>query len=354
MKVYNNSIMIKSYKLMIIFCIFAVRCTTTHQGIQDRLESAKLIHGRVISEPVEIYSEPLRMIYNSPFLIFSVNKGDKLVTVFNTESQVISNQIGSKGMGPNELMMVGNIQNSPDNSNIFIFDIIRKSIYSIDRDQITNTEIELLEQVSVGSQAQQAFFIKKNTHLINGPIPTGRFIMFKNGEIASNFKKFPNFPTDVKDTVHLNMGYNNYSAFRPDGRGFANIIFSTEIIECFSIRNDAIEQKWSHEWSMKPFRVYQVGPASGIENSDAAFGFKNLCVNNQHIFCTYSDIPMRESNGFSAHGHYLIQFDWDGNIDNIYKLDYPLRTIAVSEDGSKLFGTTKINHDVKIVEYNLN
>ncbi len=46
-------------------------------------------------------------------------------------------------------------------------------------------------------------------------------------------------------------------------------------------------------------------------------------------------------------------FNWEGKLKRVYQFDYPIRTIAVSEDGKKIWGTSIIEDDIKIIEYGL-
>lgn len=343
---------IRPFFLLALLLTITPCCVNTDDKPENYLESASYITGQVISENTEIFLEPSRMTYIPPYLIFSNPRGERLITVYDCKKDVILNNIGPRGMGPQELMMIGNIHNYDKNKRIALYDIIRKEIYSIDKDQLLSPNAEMIKEAAISMNASQAFLIDETgLHILNGPLHTGRFLMFHKGIIQSRYNDFPKIPVDVTDTTFLNMGFQNFSAISPNGKMLANIVPNSEILEGFSFENNHIKNTFSKHWSMKPFGLIQDGPVSGVSHSSQATGFKNLAVNDNHIYCVYSNVPLEDNKDLAAYGEFLFCFDWKGNVKKVYKLNWPLRTIVVSEDDGSLIGTTRINNEIRLVEY---
>ena len=317
--------------------------------LKEEIKKAEKIKGTIISKENEIWTEPLRMAYSEPYLVYYSRKGNKIIKIFNTEKGIITNEFCNIGKGPQELIMIGNIQAS-ENNGINVFDISKKTIYKID---INNGQLTKL--AFINENASQAFITKNEKNFIaNGILHNGRFNLYKENKLLYSYKKFPNIGIEKNnDTIFMNLGYQNVSALSPNQTKMANIVFESEIIEAYNITNNKIINKWKHEWSMKPFKSKKIGSALMAIHSKKAFGFKSICVNDNFIYCVYTNKTMKELKPLTASGKHLIIFDWNGNISKIFELDYLIRTIAISNDGKKLFGTTTINDDIKIIQYDL-
>jgi len=339
-------------KISVIYSIlFSLSCCNTdskESTIKNELKNAEFIKGKIISKDNKILKEPLRMVYIDPYLIYYASNNGKAIKKFDTNQGIVTDTFCNIGKGPQELMMIGNFQVS-QNSQISLYDIIKKKIFTID----INTG-ELTKRVTLKEQASQAFLVEeKNGYIINGIFHNCRFKYFQDDSLVSTFKIFPQFEHQNDDTIFLNLGYQNFSAISPDCKKIANIIYESEIIECFYIDSSTFRREWSHEWSMLPFTMVKIGQSQMAKHSENAFGLKNMAVNNDYIYCVYCKLPVKETKPLTASGKYLVVFKWNGDIYKTYELDYPVRTIAVSKSGKKLFATSIINNDVKILQYEL-
>lgn len=345
---HNKRILFK-LTLILIVQVLITNCTdNVNIKFSEKLNEAKKITGKIISQENEILSEPLRMGYSEPFIIYFSGKGDKVLKIFDTNKGVVKRGLCNEGMGPQELMMVGSIQVS-DKHGICLYDIVKKKIYTLNL-----STGKLTKRGETKENASQAFLMDDlNQYILNGVFHNGRFKVYKKDSLVFNYKKFPKLGTENRDTIIMNLGYQNFSAISPNHQKFANIVFNSEIIEGYSLADNIIVEKWRHELSMLPFKPRKIGDGLIVAHAEEEFGFKNMAVTNEFIFCTYSNLSIDELKPFTASGKFLFKFDWEGNILKVYELDYPVRTIAVSANGKNLYGTTILNDDIKILKYDL-
>ncbi len=335
--------------IIILLTTMLFSCQNKSSELIDKLATAEQIKAEIISKKNDILSEPLRMVYSDSLLIYSTENNEKMIECFNIDKKKVITDFIDRGNGPNELMMIGSF-NISDKSNIYVYDIIKKSVYELKVDSGI-----LREQITLKESGYQAFFVEDNEFCIsNGIFPDGRFKLYKDGKLIDTYKKFPTILKQNNDTIFLNMAYQNFSSISPDGNKFANIVFNSEIIEGYSIIKGKIQNNWLHEWSMEPVSRKTIGDGDMAIQSENSFGFKNLAVSDKYVYATYSEKSIKETSPMTANGKYLFVFDWSGNLKKTFLLDYSVRTIAVSQDGQYLFATAIIENDVKILRYKLN
>jgi hypothetical protein len=325
-----------------LLIFFSCHDKTNNKDIITKLSNAKPIKGEIISYDDQILGEPLFMICKDSLLIYYSGMGDKLIEIFNINNKTIQKVI-NKGKGPQELMMIGGFNRK--DKDVYLFDIIKRSIYQFD------IKSNLLTKISeLTDNSSQAFFISKDMYISNGTFSDSRFNLYY-GNGMFKYKDFPKIGIKSNDTILMNLGFQNISFLSPNGKRLANIVFNSEILECFTVHDSTIKLDWSYELSMMPYKERKIGDGKMAVHSDESFGFRNLCVNNDLIYTIYSDETVEQSKPNTASGKYLIVFNWEGEIIDVFLLDYEIRTIAISENGNFLLGATISNEDIKIVKY---
>jgi hypothetical protein len=333
--------------LNLIFLYSLSSCNKPESIIVNKLHEAKKIEGKIISKTNEVLSEPLRMVCSSPFLIYSTGNNDKMIEYLNINSGTVINKVFNQGRGPNELMSIGSLQKAAGNE-VFVCDHINKKVFSTIYDSCL-----LIKEAMFKDNVHQAFSLKNNLFVANGFFHDGRFKLFSNDTLLFNYHELICDETKIQDTSFINMGYMNFSSVSPDETKFANIIFNTEVVETFLVENDSIKKIWSLQGKLFPVTPLRIGKGTMAQQSEETFGFKNLCVTNRFIYCSFSKENFKKLIPNTANANYLFVFSWNGEIHTIYLLDHSVRTIAISPDDRLFYGTTIIDNDVKIVEYAL-
>lgn len=333
--------------LNLIFLCLLSSCNKPESILVNKLHEAKKIEGKIISGSNELLSEPLRMVCSSPFLIYSTGNNAKMIEYLNVNSGTVINKVFNQGRGPNELMSVGSLQDATGNE-VFVCDHIKKKVFST-----IYGSCSLIKEAMYKDNVHQAFSLKDNLFVANGFFHDGRFKLFSNDTLLYNYQELIYDESNIQDTSFINMGYMNFSSVSPDKTKFANIIYNTEVVETFLVENDSIKKIWSFHGKLFPVTPLKIGSGTMAQQSEGTFGFKNLCVTNRFIYCTFSKENIENLIPNTATANYLFIFSWNGIIHTIYLLDHSVRTIAISPDDRLFYGTSIIDNDVKIVEYAL-
>lgn len=327
-------------------------CKEQVSEIQSKLSNSIILEGKIISQDGSLFKEPLQMVQHGNYLIYYTAGEKTLFKVFDCILGKVIAEYIEAGVGPGELMMIGSMQGPDSLGGIHIYDVVKKSVYELYICKSNPIHYNLNMHTQIEDGGMQAFVLDTAGLIVmNGPFSDSRFRLLRNGKVISKYKKFPSFDVSIKDTAHLNTGFFNLSAVNIFDHKMANIVYTSEIIEAFEITNNQILPIWSHEWSFKPITERTVGNGTMVVQSNDSFGFKSITVNKSNIFCIYSNLTYAENRNLEAHGKYLVIFNWEGGLEEVFELDHFLRTISVSEDGKKLYGTSIIDTDIKIIEY---
>lgn len=330
------------------------------QDINELIQNARPIEGKFVSEAEDLYTSAELMVFLDPYLILYTPREEWLISVYDVDKKTFVNKFAKDGRGPEEFLMLYSMYVSSDKTKVLFWDAGKKELFSVSYDELTKPDLKILSEARFRDQFLHLFKLDDNDcYLGSGMIQEGRFVTYCNGEKADIYRVFPqlNILKDDQaknaDTIHLNMACVNSPSIKPDGALLANIIRTSEILEVFKYEYGIIQQIWSHEWSIEPQTLESIGGGAAIVNQNSnAHGFEEITVSNEHIFCTYNEIPYSErASGYVLHGNYIFKVDWDGDIESVFSLDHPLRLISVSPDGKRLFGIATIDNNIRIIEY---
>lgn len=338
---------------VIIVGLSLIGCKTDNkETLSAEIDHAVPLKGEIVSLRGQIFTEPLRMVYHNPYLIYYSAKEDQLIKYFDTERGVVTKRFCNKGKGPGELLSVGNMQ-TIGNDRVYIYDMGKKQFFSFN--VANGTLMKLFTTEPIVSQV--FIFPDRKLFFADGIFPDSRFRLYDyQGNIVEKIKRFPDFKdVDHTDTIFLNMGYQNMTSVSPDGQRVANIVYNGEIIEGYKFnRYNKLVADWRKEWSIVPFTPIGNENMQMVQHSLQSFGFRNIATNNELICCVYSKKSVKESIPRTASGDYLVLFNWKGSIKKVFQLNIPVRTIAITPDSKYVFGSTIIDDDIKIVKYEIN
>ncbi|MDX9929597.1 MAG: BF3164 family lipoprotein [Bacteroidales bacterium] len=355
----------KTYALMIsqsvlIMTLFCYCSSENVQEISQHIKNASPIEGKIISKSEELYVSPQLMVFFDPYLILYSPREEWLISVFDVDRKTIVNRFAKFGRGPQEFQMLYSIYVSSDKAKVYFWDAGKKELFSVLCSELTSSDVTLTSEARFQERFLHLFKLDENDcYLASGLISEGRFVTYCNGEKTDIYRIFPKFSVlqadqlNQADTVHLNMACINVPSIQPDGKLFANIIRSSEILEVYKAEDGRIQQIWANEWGIEPQTLESLGGGATVVNQNwNAHGFEEISVSNTHIFCTYNEIPYGErESGFVLHGNYIFKTNWDGEIESVFSLTHPLRVISVSTDGKRFFGIATIDNDYRIMEF---
>lgn len=364
------SILWKYKKLYAILLIFQLFCCQTEQYsnvISFKREDAPEIlplNGESIALDLDSLTLPLfyHLFRDSLILVENIKANPYFVDVYSLSNKRLVRRIARQGEGPTEFLSVRVMNRAPINNNFSIFDISTKSVGFVSMDEKGEFQI---------------------TKKIDLPQNTGDFISIDAVRLLGfndSYLETEKFSNKVSPLFYLStdMATSKEQLQKIDSQRFA--FFSANVSSAqlaFSKKNDCI---WMIDKHRDKIQIFDTnlklkksikGPdfiePDIIQNIDKSLGFKNHIDYDSYYSCAYTDdyiyllyLGIVGTYGIKGEGFYykpseIFKFNWDGELQSIYKLDRFLYGITIDKAGENIYGTTSIGfgEKVELVKYKL-
>lgn len=316
--------------LLIIFTVFFYSCSKNVQ------KESFIDLSKEKTLPIE-FGLPISISLYSNYLFVTDFYGeDGLIKVVDIEKEKQINSFAEKGEGPNEVLMVANIDYAPTiDENLYVFDQANNSLQIFDFDSLT-----------LGRQKypKDRFRINENyrfyemARVENGFVATGfienkKFILLNDSlQEKGHGGTYCTKPSeDIPDMLHAIANYGKFYVSN-NRKVIVNIIYSAGIISCYRINRDSsISLLWENTLNKMEYKV--VGESF---RNIGKMGYLAVSLTDKFIYALYSGMP-EDKDAIATYGKEIHVYDYNGKIVKKYMLDTPSIGICVTEDDADLY-----------------
>ena len=357
------------YPFLFVLLIYAC-----HQKQQDLAGSEDEV--TIVSEwiPIELNGKqrkqllvPAEMLVIDTLLVIRNAQIDELFTLVDLKNQTLINHFGRKGRGPKEFTSTSKMVRSvvPRSFEFFESNVCRVARVNLDS-VIAGTEnyFEILTKFEVKgkwnevesfSKPLSAYFLKDSLFLVIDYLKDG---MIGIRDVSTNTTRvFFEYPDNELNNINPQVKHHVYQhIFRkhPSKPLFVNAFFHSDWIKIYTLKNNSLEDVYSHYTFLPQYRNSNDGGAPSYLIT-GKIGNVNMDVNSQNIYVLKSDVEQKDafnegSMDFSI--NQLFVYDWEGEKVAHYQLPHNIETFAVDENNKYLYALIS-DPEPKIAKYTL-
>lgn len=298
---------------------------------------------------------PKEMFVSNSFLIVIDSKPQKeykFVNVFSIEGKFISSFV-DKGNGPKEMIYPSSIDSDPfDKEKFWVFDA---SLYRFIRLSLKTKSVEEYIPINRGIPYNGIKLSNGNISSLGFGLTNGRYALYDStGQLINEVGEIP--PGKMKNIpvpVHL-VAFQGKIRKCPDNLKIVISSRFTDMIEVYSLDGSLMKRFFGPIEKLPIYETVEIGdnPVMALDDKKSFFGYIDICVTNRNIYALYSGRTRPEYSQKAPYGNTIHVFDFEGNIQKVYKTDEDLFAISVNANDSLLFGIQHYNR-VSIIKYKL-
>lgn len=301
---------------------------------------------------------PSAFLVTNDYLILNDDKADKLLNIYDLKSNNLLKSFGTLGQGPSEFIGVRQIiQDQEDNDSFWIYDISTRKIkkYNIknvlDDNFYPDKIINLTSECGVPSNL---IFTSDDRIFGVGIYFKCRIAIFNmNGAFIKSVGDIPVKLKKEEFAFQHSHGFDgNFIIKKKTKEIFISPIIGS-IIEKYSIDGKLIRTLVGPDPFYPEYNIVPAGKSYSMAyNKNTRKGFIDIKYNEtlDRIYVLYSGIyQFNKEKIQSSYGKYIYVLNNKDEIVEKIELDTPISRMNISNDGSKIYGTTEL--EVRIFNY---
>ncbi|MEA4887487.1 MAG: BF3164 family lipoprotein [Bacteroides graminisolvens] len=338
------------YLLAVIFILWGCNernCDKDFFCNKTKIDYKLLIRENQLQDPWDI------LLLDST-LVVANEKGEPLLETYTLEGSRLTSFL-SKGNGPKEILMIGNLQKSIQKKKLLVYDLFKKKFMQYDLGS-TSHEVKLdttfnyLKQLEDSIVIFDKLFITKNYIIGESRSPEGRIaLMNQDGSLIRYGGEYlRKTETKISDFENANL-YASGITVKKDGSMLALATYTAGMIDVYSIKNNSIILNWNyHEFLPEHLYIIEMGETFRAAITDETrYGYADIESTDKLVYALYSGRKVKEKD--YSFGSIIRIFDWNGSIGLELHSDINLRRITVSEDNQYIYAIAKDKDDFTCV-----
>lgn len=248
---------------------------------------------------------------------------------------------GRDGEAPGEFRTPWSLVTAPDRAGAaWVYDIALRRLTLIEPARLGHVSADDPATVTLYSDAviTDPAWLATNELLALGHFSRGRFGRFDTeGRMLGTAGALPETEREVPPTV-LQHAWQGRMARRPDGALLAVGYRHAGRLEIFSFDGELVRRAAVPFEFLPRFWVeeYPDGPGLGT-GDDLRFGYVHVAATRDRIYGLFSGRLRGPSKGLGPYGQHVHVFDWEGRLQDVWRLDSDALAIAVSVEAKALY-----------------
>lgn len=290
----------------------------------------------------EFLAMPRRLTVAGGYLVVSDMASDQSIHVFDRDSGLHVGSFGRRGDGPGEFMTFPELSVVPGQTDIvYAFDPTKAQVTRL---EVPGGAIDEFEGRSVlrVPTAQLAYGLRmldQSRAVSLGFFRDGRLGFF---DLLDGDSRYTGSVPEPEDAVRYDIAQQAYQSIlipRPDGKRFAVLTNRASQIEIYDEDGRLLSSTdgpyaFPVDYLVHRRDGYMAGPRN-------RFGYSSGAATNERIFALFSGRAEGHFRGWrGSHAEFLHVLDWNGQIEQVFRLDREVLQIALGESGTRLYALT--------------
>lgn len=286
-------------------------------------------------------------VFDSLLLVSQINQ-EYIYSIFNLNNGKLIKEVVRRGNGPNEIVFPQGV--AKYNDTLFSFyEGNKDKLFFYNILSLINGEDNPLKIISLNNRMGLRYYPLNDSILIGtGIYEKGRYcyINLKNG--FTDF--YLDYPLNDKlknlSNRHKGMAFQSSVCIHPDKDRFVSTTSGSAIFEILKINNPIIDRIIRHIYYFGEHKIIYGNIASSKESPLAFLGIE---ANSEYIFALYSGKSIAKEGESYIFCNNLLVYDWNGTPLINVKLKTGIKSIALDNESSKIYGFT-VNNETALPE----
>lgn len=339
-KVTNN--------LIFLFVIIMLLGCTQTKGNEEVFSEMYNTEGELWM-PSDMVRDPCMITVFDGHLLLGNYKGVPLLEIYNLSTKEKENEFLNIGNGPNEMLLLGNIQYIPGTKELLAADLFKGKIYSYGLNDAINTDNPIPTKLYDKGENASLMFVKlykgKDLFIAESRDPKGRILLLNNdGSEKGYYLAYPDkgkIDENLSD-IHNAKLYASAVTVNPYLDKVAFVTYSAGMIDICEIGENGVVPLWNYtEFYPQGIMVVPMGDDTAVAHTkESRNGFTSISSSNKYIYALYSGKLQEDPTYASCEEVYVVS--WDGKESYKIKLDKSIKKLAVDEKDEYIYGITSL------------
>jgi hypothetical protein len=308
--------------------------------------TVKKLHSTVVNK-YDVYTPGALAIINN-YLLFIDYKADELIKINDLKSYKLLKSFGRLGQGPSEFIGASEIIPSPKDKNIFwIYDFSTQNLKKFNINKVLNNEFnpEEIIQIKGGNGIATQLIITPDNEILGiGLFFKGRISIYNmSGDFIRSVGKIPVILKNERFASQNSHGFTGRFILKNESKEIFIATKHGAIVEKYNIGNGKLISTFYGPDSFFPeYEIVQVGEHYTMTyNKKTRFGYLDICYNKKldRLFLLYSGEYQQNKGANFSNIVYVLNNK--GTIIEEIELDNEIIQMAISDDGSTIFGVSR-------------
>lgn len=301
------------------------------------IENVIPLNGKPLDMEGAILSSPMGLQVYDSILVVLESSGEYVCQLFNLNNDRNLGYRIARGQGPNDMIMPNFINGEKDK--LRFIDLASSTIfeYSI-TDFVHNQNPVPINKIKLSDNVDSGMLKIKNDYIGFKYFQDQQLYKYSNQGVGlGGFIPFPESTIQYSNEERADAYYMGFTSNYNDR--IALCYYMTDLLEIYDIEGKLKKRLHGPE----QFFLHHQYPE---KNKDAYFSPQNA---GEHLFVLYNGGRIKDE-GHSSSCTKMFSFSWEGDLECMYELDYPIYTFFVDCKVKKIYGVCT-KPDYHIVEY---
>ena len=294
------------------------------------------LSGEVLLED-DLLGSPRAMAVLGAYLVVLDEHTGPAVHVLRRTDGVRVRAFGREGSGPREFRNPRGIDPVAGSPEFWVYDGQLQRLVHVDLRQDTTAVGDRSISLRSDQLPLDAVWAGDGTILSAGLFSGGRLGRFdRTGRLVETLGRVP--PGAKGPPAVVQHAYTGTLVARPDRQRFALLTRHADRAEIFDAHGRPVRAVTGPAGFLP---VYQVQSRAGYptmaSGEDLRFGYVDATATSTSVYGLYSGRARGEIPGYAFYGTFVHEYDWEGKLRRVFKLDAYAIGIAVDPEGSTLY-----------------
>lgn len=340
---------IKAYFKVVLFANILLLIEGCIANNKDPKPFTKVINanGEVFIEADKL-GDPRHIIVVGKYLLVGNKTRSPLVEIYDISTKKLIDSFLAIGNGPNEVLIIGNVQYIPQRGVLLVADLFKRKLLSYNLEHVLREGDLKPEVIYERDEASTLMFDKlyagKDFFIAESRDPKGRVLLLDSaGREKAYYLPYPD-----KEKVDKNLGDINHAdlyasavTVSPALDKVALATYNAGIIDICKLDKDDVVPLWNYtEFYPQGIKLMPMGKKMVVAYTPKSRnGFTNISSSNKYVYALYSG-KLSEDPSY-PYGNEVYVVSWNGKKTSKIILDRQINRLAVDIKDEYIYGITK-------------
>ena len=280
-------------------------------------------------------------------IILGNSKAVPLIEIYDIKSREKTSEFLSKGNGPNEVLMAGNIQFVKSKDELLVADLFKGKLlkYSL-KDIRSNDNPKPTIVFKLGDNSSLLFdklFQGMGNIVAESRDPRGRILLLdEDGAEKGYYLTYPEKEKVDENLSDINNAklYAGSITISPSLDKIAMATYTAGMIDICKLEKDNIVPIWSYnEFYPQGIEIMPMGETTAVAHTKKSRrGFASLSSSNKYIYALFSGKLFEDAT--NPYGEVIYVASWDGKETYKINVDKSINRLAVDINDEYIYGIT--------------